>query len=1727
MKSSPVSTTCSIATRPGRGAMKRQVALLAMLVTAIVIQSDGSGVADGPSSGPVAGNERLGLARPSGQVSIQAAGRGNPAVNLTDGRDVLTSFVGEAELVQALSENRAQGLSLASADFDEDGVPDLVSGYACASGGIITIHRGNVDSIYPNSPEAKRRKAEGTFTDAPFLSPASVFAVSESADLIGAGDFDGDSHLDVVAARRGGTSLHLLSGDGRGGLIESRAIELREAVTAMVTGEINRRDGLDDVVVGVVGKGGAKALVFEGPQGALRADPESFVLPDEAATLALGQLDDSYEMDLAVAAGKELVIVHGRDRKLSLDEKQKSEALAATIARRSFDFTIRSIVIGDFTGGNESDLALLSEEGEIHLLSKATANDQKQVAAQSVAAWESEKINGARWPAASRIVRARLSSLPKDDLVAIDSLGRGLHIISQGSGIKSQGSEKEASATDHRPLTTDPRMASLDVEGEPAAVMPMRLNTDALSDLVILRNGSSALSVAMTQPSATFTVTNTNVTGPGSLLFAILDANETPGVDLIDFNIPGAGPHVISPTASLPGVSEPVTIDGTTQPGFAGSPIIELNGGSAGPGPNGLEISAGNSVVRGLSVHDFKLSVSGGGVAIQLANIGNNLIESNFIGLESAGVGFSDQTQIGVLINNSTNNTIGGTATAARNLISRNAIGVQIVGSATGIQILGNIIGPNITGTQAAGQGSRGCLIESGSNTIGGTVAGARNVISAGHDLSIEIRSNGNLIQGNLIGPDPSGTARVAGICDTRSCTGILIEAIGSGNTIGGMTASARNIISGNSGEGVDVRLSQLNLVQGNFIGTDITGAASLRNFNNGVLITGGSNNAIGGAVSGAGNIISNNTLNGISITGTSTNNQIQGNLIGTDVTGSLDFSNTQNGITITDSSSGNLIGGTTPEARNIISGNGLNGVLLDGAMVTSNTVQGNFIGTNSAGTAALGNDLNGVATGEAPNNLIGGPQEGARNIISANGRHGVSIGINTQSGATGISVEGNFIGTAVNGVDCLGNFRDGIFVNLNSVGHTIRGNVIACNGRNGVNVPNFINSNPGIRISLQSNRVFSNSNLGIDIGNTGVTGNDAGDGDVGANNLQNFPILTSVTSTGGNTQIVGSLSSTPNTNFYIQFFAGPQCVNSNPGQGQQVLTLPILFATGPDNGSPYGVAPIDLTLTNTPVSGWVNCVARDPSGNTSEFSSCALVNGGGSCSYSILPAGQSFPSNGGTGSVAVTAGASCNWTAVSQDSFIIITSGIDGTGNGTVNYQVAANMSGASRTGTMTIAGQAFTVTQDGASSCTFSLSSSGQSFGAGGGSGSFNVTTQGGCNWSPIIDVGWATASRAGGTVNYLVESNSSGPRTGHITVEDQVYTLTQDGAAVVCSYMLSPTSASVPSSGGIGGFNLTTAPGCSWNAAADVAWIIIPTNGTGSTAINYTVAANTGPARSGMIFIEGQAFTINQDASCLSISPGSRSFAANGGSGNINVTASTGCAWTSVSNNPEFITITSGASGTGSGAVSYSVASNPATTIRSGTISVEGHTFIVYQGASFLDVPETHLFYNEIGKLASRGVTLGCGGGNYCPEQAVTREQMSAFIIRALGVFTPPQPPSQRFMDVLPQNPFYAFIEQMAVRQITLGCGGGNYCPTQPVLREQMAAFIIRGLGEFNPPVPGSQRFNDVPPSNPFYNFIDRMAALGITSGCSASPPLYCPGATVTRGQMAVFLVRAFNL
>jgi hypothetical protein len=346
------------------------------------------------------------------------------------------------------------------------------------------------------------------------------------------------------------------------------------------------------------------------------------------------------------------------------------------------------------------------------------------------------------------------------------------------------------------------------------------------------------------------------------------------------------------------------------------------------------------------------------------------------------------------------------------------------------------------------------------------------------------------------------------------------------------------------------------------------------------------------------------------------------------------------------------------------------------------------------------------------------------------------------------------------------------------------------------------------------------------------------------------------------------------------------------------------------------------------------------------------------SCGYTINPTGVNAPNSGGTSLVTVTTLAGCPWSATANNSFITINSGATGTGNGTVGYSVAANDTTSQRTGTMTVAGQTFTVTQA-ASACSYTLNPIGVTPSAAGGPGSFTVTTLVGCPWTatpsdPFITINSGASGSGSGTVNYTVAANTAtSGRTATVAVADQTFTVTQ--AAAPCSYTVSPLNATAVSAGGSGSLTVVAAGGCGWTAVANDSFITITggASGTGNGSVSYSVAANnTFSSRSGTMTVAGQTVTITQapaGTTCTyTISPSSVNATAGGGAGSLTVTTADGCLWTAVSNSA-FITVSSGASGSGSGTVNYLVAGNNTINPQTGSITVAGQTITFTQAAA----------------------------------------------------------------------------------------------------------------------------------------------------------------------------------
>ena len=479
-----------------------------------------------------------------------------------------------------------------------------------------------------------------------------------------------------------------------------------------------------------------------------------------------------------------------------------------------------------------------------------------------------------------------------------------------------------------------------------------------------------------------FVVTNANNHGAGSLRDAIVNANASPGTDTITFNIPGPGVKTINLLIALPEITDRVVIDATTQPGYAGTPLIEIDGTALSSGSSGLVIKSGGSTIRGLSIGNFRNDHG-----IWLNNCDNNVIQSNYIGVAANGTTARNNNR-GIKLTNSNNNLIGGTTAAARNLISGNSNGIEIDGSANTVQ--GNFIGTNAAGTAAVANIGGGVVIFSApfaDNLIGGTAAGAGNLISGNQSFGITTSGNGTKIQGNLIGTNVSGTAKIA--------NGNGVQAIGLNMLVGGTTPAARNVISGNSNQGVFIRGAGSKL-QGNYIGTDITGGVALGNLAEGVIA--GETALVGGTAPEERNIISANGGFGNVVLGLNSAGNaaiVQGNYIGTDVTGTRALGGTSAGVSIVTGS--HVVGGLVPGARNVISGNAIGvqvGLFFSG--VVGNVIQGNFIGLNAAGTGPLPNTQQGITIADAVNNTIGGSQSEAGNKIAFNGGPGVSISTGT-----------------------------------------------------------------------------------------------------------------------------------------------------------------------------------------------------------------------------------------------------------------------------------------------------------------------------------------------------------------------------------------------------------------------------------------------------------------------------------------------------------------------------------------------------------------------------------------------------------------------------------------------------------------------------------------------------------------------------------------------------------
>ncbi|MBU0686670.1 MAG: hypothetical protein KKB81_02270 [Candidatus Margulisbacteria bacterium] len=695
-------------------------------------------------------------------------------------------------------------------------------------------------------------------------------------------------------------------------------------------------------------------------------------------------------------------------------------------------------------------------------------------------------------------------------------------------------------------------------------------------------------------PTESLVVVNTNDSGLGSLRWHIDNANSQPGYNKIIFDIPltdpgydaATGAFTIRPVSALPALTDNNTdVDATTQVTNQGNtnpngPEVIINGSNAG-NVHGLRITGSHCTIEGLGVNGFSAS-SYAGVYI---TGGNNHVQGNYIGTTATGEA-AKANYYGIYFNGSsaTRNVIGGITSEARNIISCNTADGIYIYSAPSNEVKGNYIGTDKDGNTNLGNGTNGIRFggtASDSNLIGTSESGGRNVISGNGEYGIYINpGNRNRVLNNYIGTDVNGAADLGNVNK-----GIMLAAGCKYNIIGGTTANARNIVSGNDGVGIGLYGSgnSSNEVIGNYVGTDATGTTAIGNSSGIYLQNGVQFNLIGNTAAGAGNLVSGNLSKGIVITDTNTNsNEVRGNYIGTNASGTAALQNTHEGVKIESGPRYNIIGGTVAGARNIISGNGYRGVSINSSNTRYNEIKGNYIGTDVTGTVGIGNGGDeGVYINSASFNIIGGDASGGRNTISYN-RYGIYI---TGTGTNSNEVRSNYIGTTATGEGNLGNDRYGIYISssaqYNRIGRstTAEGSTIAYNGTSGTYAGIYITGTLTDYNTISRVSMFGNTGLGIDLAS-------------GGNDELRFPTISSAKYSvlSGLTMINGTCEASVTSVEVYKVTVPPD--PSGYGEGRNFLGA--TTASG-GNWSIYvtGVTPLDeVTAINT-----------DNLGNTSEFS--------------------------------------------------------------------------------------------------------------------------------------------------------------------------------------------------------------------------------------------------------------------------------------------------------------------------------------------------------------------------------------------------------------------------------------------------------------------------------------------------------------------------------------------
>ncbi|HEX9928611.1 MAG TPA: CSLREA domain-containing protein [Pyrinomonadaceae bacterium] len=1036
-------------------------------------------------------------------VTIKAEKRGFPFVNFENGKEFFSN--------NSIA-NGSQAKVLASADFDSDGIADLVT---VDSTGSLKLYRGNAEY---RGADNKLSKQENRI--APFYPEAKSFSLNISPDYLETGDFNADGKKDILAVAKNDNNFKFLSGDGKGSFTEPLSIPLDGQIASLAIGEIGKQDGQTDVAAVVTNSKGSFLFVFEHPESAFKHKPEIFKLDSPAVSVAIGNLDDDFYADIAVAGGNELAIIHGRGQAYpwDLDKKFGIERPKAVVAKRQMPFTIAGLEIGDFNDARGDDLAILANSGSVSILEPA--RDGK-VSTPSLNTEARRQIKGASFaPTAAgankyalladsqivneqaakehglTLVDSQLSQKEKQEFLTkkAEEEAKKLEKLSKEESAK-QSAEAKAKAEENRQRAKEAFIKT--ISGRPSTLANWKL-VNLISDARLKNAANSPISQKLIKA---------RISDSGKDDLVLLDSiskqiqivaetkteEQPPKTELISLDAESGPVSILKMRLNADSLDDLVVLrEGSPQPSFLlTAPAATFTVNTTSDGTSDC-MTAGQPCTLRQAIQLANSSPGADTIAFSIFGCGPHKIQP-----------LSELPPITQAVT-----IFGGSQPCSSPSSPRIEINGEQLGMADGLKIrAGNcfISGLVITGFRAGIDEDTGSVIGGNGITLETTVGSAR--------------SSNNFVANNFIGVAPDGNT-------DRGNDGMGIHIYDSdSNNIQG------NTLSGNGAAGLAVTNGNNNFIVVNKMGTNAAGTAKLPNDGLGLLLS-GKNNQIGGDGTNQGNTISGNgkmrppdsrdftlcTGKGIGIyalvsldTGEQLTggNTLKGNRIGTDPSGTQPLGNCITGvevapITVT------TIGSITQNGRNVISDNGYDAIHCDTRFDPPGyeggycLISGNNVGTDVTGTAALGNDwrnvyggleVSGISTifvfnnnslsiiGQPGGTTRGGDCTGFCNLVSGNGEGADGAIGRIGSGAVGIF--NNYIGTNKSGNAALSNNSSGIYVEGNDT------SIGSYNTQENLNFGNLISGNKfaGILLFPQQLSFASTFNIEANLIGTNITG--------------------------------------------------------------------------------------------------------------------------------------------------------------------------------------------------------------------------------------------------------------------------------------------------------------------------------------------------------------------------------------------------------------------------------------------------------------------------------------------------------------------------------------------------------------------------------------------------------------------------------------------------------------